>query len=134
MPEVADRDDDDPSGGYSPSSAPAIVPVSTRGVTLCDFVRLIGPDGSDDTDETGAYIAAATPQPADRFYGLEWRNVLGRERSTVYKSLHRLVALGLLEDQWEEVGGTTGSPTSDVGRSAGPEAGPGLRARRRAVA
>jgi DNA-binding MarR family transcriptional regulator len=36
------------------------------------------------------------------FFGLELAKRLGRERSSVYKSLHRLVKLGLLEERWEE--------------------------------
>jgi quercetin dioxygenase-like cupin family protein/DNA-binding PadR family transcriptional regulator len=38
----------------------------------------------------------------DEFYGLEVARIIGREPSSVYKSLHRLVALGLLEERWEE--------------------------------
>ncbi len=37
----------------------------------------------------------------DEFYGLELARMLARERSSVYKSLHRLTALGLLEERWE---------------------------------
>jgi DNA-binding PadR family transcriptional regulator len=36
------------------------------------------------------------------FYGLQVAQRLGQERSAVYKSLHRLTALGLLEDRWGE--------------------------------
>jgi quercetin dioxygenase-like cupin family protein len=36
------------------------------------------------------------------FFGLEVASLLGRERSTVYKSLHRLADLGLLTDEWHE--------------------------------
>ena len=38
----------------------------------------------------------------ERFYGLEVARLLRRERSSVYKSLHRLVTVGLLEEHWEE--------------------------------
>jgi DNA-binding PadR family transcriptional regulator len=37
----------------------------------------------------------------DEFYGLEVARMLGRERSSVYKSLHRLTTLGLLDERWE---------------------------------
>jgi len=36
------------------------------------------------------------------FYGLEVARILNRERSTVYKSLRRLVGLGLLSDAWRD--------------------------------
>ena len=51
-----------------------------------------------------AVLSAATSlitRERERFYGLEVAMLLGRERSTVYKSLHRLVGLGLLSDEWE---------------------------------
>jgi quercetin dioxygenase-like cupin family protein/DNA-binding transcriptional ArsR family regulator len=38
----------------------------------------------------------------DEFYGLEVARILGLERSSVYKSLHRLTALGLVEERWDE--------------------------------
>src|SRR3954452_24582789 len=41
------------------------------------------------------------PKNGQRFFGLEVAAMLARERSTVYKSLHRLVELGLLLDEWD---------------------------------
>ena len=41
------------------------------------------------------------PKEGQRFFGLEVATMLGRERSTVYKALHRLVDLGLLVDEWD---------------------------------
>jgi quercetin dioxygenase-like cupin family protein/DNA-binding PadR family transcriptional regulator len=49
--------------------------------------------------DAGAYLVAL--EKRERFYGLEVATLLGRERSTVYKALHRLVDLGLLSDEWE---------------------------------
>ena len=43
-----------------------------------------------------------------RFFGLEVARLLGRERSSVYKSLHRLVASVCSSDEWEEGAGATG--------------------------
>ena len=42
--------------------------------------------------------------------------LLGRERSTVYKSLHRLVDLGLLTDEWQ--GGRRLYRLTDFGRES----------------
>jgi DNA-binding PadR family transcriptional regulator len=38
----------------------------------------------------------------EEFYGLEIAQILNRERSSVYKSLHRLAELGLVEGRWAE--------------------------------
>ena len=82
-------------------------------MTLRDFVRLIGPMGpmTQTKREAHAETPPRPPAPArrvvldagrtlapkdgQRFFGLEVATMLGRERSTVYKSLHRLVDLGL---------------------------------------
>src|SRR5690348_10997482 len=50
---------------------------------------------------TSAALVRTREKGLGRFYGLELASVLGRERSTVYKSLHRLVELGLLVDEWD---------------------------------
>jgi predicted transcriptional regulator len=68
--------------------------------------------------DVGAYLA--TLERRGRFYGLEVATLLGRERSTVYKSLHRLVALGLIEDEWD--GGRRYYRFTDFGRRSVPRA------------
>jgi DNA-binding PadR family transcriptional regulator len=73
--------------------------------------------------DVGAYVIAH--EKRDRFYGLEVAALLERERSTVYKSLHRLVALGLLEDEWE--GGRRYYRFTDFGRRSLPRARGGAR-------
>ena len=84
--------------------------------------------------DAGAYLVNSSKRKPERFYGLEVAALLGRERSTVYKSLHRLVTLGLLEDEWEA--GRRYYRLTDFGRRSLPRArvAPGSRAHRRQVA
>ena len=48
--------------------------------------------------DAGAWLVT---RERPHFFGLEVARLLDRERSTVYKSLHRLVDLGLLTDEWD---------------------------------
>src|SRR5262249_352530 len=64
--------------------------------------------------------AALFTPPHPTFIGLDVARLLGRERSTVYKSLHRLVALGLLEDEW--AGGRRHYRLTEFGRTSLPRA------------
>jgi quercetin dioxygenase-like cupin family protein/DNA-binding PadR family transcriptional regulator len=73
--------------------------------------------------DVGAYLV--TLERRGRFYGLEVATLLERERSTVYKSLHRLVTLGLLEDEWE--GGRRYYRLTDFGQRSVSRARRGAR-------
>src|SRR5262249_53550171 len=54
-----------------------------------------------DVLSAAAHIEESKREAATRAsFGIEVARLLGRERSTVYKSLHRLAALGLLHDEW----------------------------------
>lgn len=58
--------------------------------------------------------ASLVTRERPHFFGLEVARLLDRERSTVYKSLHRLVDLGLLTDEWD--GGRRHYQLTDFGR------------------
>jgi quercetin dioxygenase-like cupin family protein/DNA-binding transcriptional ArsR family regulator len=69
--------------------------------------------------------ASLITRERDRFYGLEVARMVGRERSTVYKSLRRLVAHGLLTDEWDA--GRRYYRLTDFGRRSVPRARGGAR-------
>ena len=73
--------------------------------------------------------ASLVTRERPHFYGLEVARLLGRERSTVYKSLHRLVdARSARATSGQEGAATTGSPFGRRVRRARLARRPGLRA------